>query len=238
VFALLALQNLLGYVLQTGQYRKIMQKWLGRGVIGVGRSPFFCIPGELAVLVYRPREDRVLAVLRLRGLTVFARFREQGEYEGLSLEAFRRRAGTGGALYRALEAVERRLEKTAASRPAESAVLPPSAAAPPGPAAAVEAAGPESAAPVAESAGPFSAAMPPPGPAAAVEAAGPESAANPAEAAANPRPDGSGPGPGGSIPDPGGSILNPGPGGGALPAVVAANPAAPEAAAGTGEPGV
>jgi glucitol operon activator protein len=47
-------------------------------------------PGELLILVYNRREDRVVSVQSMRGYTIFARFEEVKEYTGLSLEELRR----------------------------------------------------------------------------------------------------------------------------------------------------
>ena len=86
VFTLLALQNLLGYFFQIRQYQKIIKKWLGKGILGVGQRRGLFLPGEILVLVYNLEENTVIAVQSMRGYSIFARFKERLEYSGLSLE--------------------------------------------------------------------------------------------------------------------------------------------------------
>jgi DNA-binding transcriptional regulator of glucitol operon len=135
LFGFLALQNFLGYILHTRQYREVLKKTLGRGIVGVGRKRAFFTPGELVVLLYQPRNDRTLGVYSLRGYTIFSRFREAEACEGLSLEALRLRGIQAdrlefplwrrlwpyrsggsfrkGALIQAVEAVEQYLRRRA-----------------------------------------------------------------------------------------------------------------------------
>ncbi|GHV85538.1 hypothetical protein AGMMS50230_11460 [Spirochaetia bacterium] len=114
VFTLLALQNLLGYFLQVRQYQRAVKRWLGKGIVGIGRRRGLFRSGELLILVYNSRENKTLAVESLRGWTVFARFEERKEYAGLSLRRLRRRGietGGQGALIQAIEAVEQYLTR-------------------------------------------------------------------------------------------------------------------------------
>jgi len=68
--------------------------------------------GELLVLVYNFREDKVLTVQSLRGYSIFARFVELQDYTGLSLEELHHRAAGAGrkeVLIQALDAVKKHL---------------------------------------------------------------------------------------------------------------------------------
>jgi glucitol operon activator protein len=135
IFALLALQMFFGY-LQVRQYQRAVRKWLGKGILGMGQRRGLARPGELLILVYNSREDRVVSVQSMRGYTIFARFEEVREYTGLSLEElrcigierdaremkWRRRrhpydpaelTKKNGALIQAVEAVDRYLRRRA-----------------------------------------------------------------------------------------------------------------------------
>jgi glucitol operon activator protein len=135
IFSLLALQMLMGYF-QVRQYQKTVRKWLGKGILGIGQRRGLLKPGELLIVVYNPREDRVVSVQSMRGYTVFARFAELKEYAGISLEELRRtgmekdaeemklfrllrrynpalRSKRKGALIQAVEAVDRYLQNDA-----------------------------------------------------------------------------------------------------------------------------
>jgi DNA-binding transcriptional regulator of glucitol operon len=114
------LQNLLGYLFQVRQYQKVIQKWLGRGILGVGQRRGLFAFGELLVLVYNFREDKVITVQSLRGYSIFARFAELPGFAGLSLEELRRRAAGAGrrkTLVQAIEAVEKHLRASPAAAP-------------------------------------------------------------------------------------------------------------------------
>jgi glucitol operon activator protein len=77
--------------LQIWQYQKMVRKWLGKGILGIGQRRGLLKPGELLILVYNSREDKTVSVQSMRGYTVFARFTELTEYSGLSLDELRRR---------------------------------------------------------------------------------------------------------------------------------------------------
>jgi glucitol operon activator protein len=134
VFALLSLQNILGYFFQIRQYQKILRKWLGKGILGIGQRRGLFTPGEICILVYNLKENTVITVQSMRGFSVFARFKEKQEYSGLSLQElhrlgmeadrkdmglwrilFRYEAGTNskrkGALIQAVEAIEKDMAK-------------------------------------------------------------------------------------------------------------------------------
>ncbi|MDR1306526.1 MAG: transcriptional regulator GutM [Treponema sp.] len=142
IFSLLALQMLMGYF-QVRQYQKAVRKWRGKGrILGMGQRRGLFKPGELLILVYNAREDRVISVQSMRGYTIFARFNEVKDYTGLSLEELRRigverDAGEmkwyrkrhpynpdelskkKGALIQAVEAVDRYVRKQAVVAAAE-----------------------------------------------------------------------------------------------------------------------
>ena len=90
IFAFLSLQNVLGYFFQIRQYQKMIRKWLGKGIIGIGQRRGLFTPGEILILVYNPREDAVITVQSMRGYSIFVRFKEKLECSGLSLEELRR----------------------------------------------------------------------------------------------------------------------------------------------------
>ena len=89
VFTLLATQNLLGYFFQIRQYQKMLRKWLGKGILGVGQRRGLFTPGEIVILVYNPAEDKTIIVRAMRGYSVFAAFKEKPEYAGLPLKELR-----------------------------------------------------------------------------------------------------------------------------------------------------
>jgi DNA-binding transcriptional regulator of glucitol operon len=112
IFSLIALQNFLGYFLQVRQYQKVIRKWLGKGVLGVGQRRGLFSFGELLVLVYNAHEKKVITVQSLRGLSVFSRFREITAFTGLTLEELRRRnVRPNSALIQAVDAVEKLIKK-------------------------------------------------------------------------------------------------------------------------------
>ena len=80
---------MLGYFFQIRRYQKIIRRWLGKGILGVGQRRGLFMPGEICILVYNQRENRVIAVESMRGYSIFMCFREKPEYVGLSLEELR-----------------------------------------------------------------------------------------------------------------------------------------------------
>ena len=91
IFTLMSLQNILGYFLQIRQYQKMIRKWLGKGILGIGQRRGLFTPGEILILVYNSKEDAAISVQSMRGYSVFVRFKEKPDYTGLSLEELRRR---------------------------------------------------------------------------------------------------------------------------------------------------
>jgi len=78
--------------------------------LGVGQRRGIFAFGELLVLVYNPKENKVAAVENLKGYTIFARFVEIQAYTGLTLDELRRQAASQkGVLIQAVKAVEKHL---------------------------------------------------------------------------------------------------------------------------------
>jgi glucitol operon activator protein len=75
---------------QVRHYQKTLNKWRGKGILGVGHKKGGLKPGEILILVFNRNEDRVVSVQSMKGYTTFASFRELKEYSGLSLEEVRR----------------------------------------------------------------------------------------------------------------------------------------------------
>ncbi|GHV75976.1 hypothetical protein AGMMS49942_07970 [Spirochaetia bacterium] len=88
IFSLLALQMLLSLI-QVRQYQNAVRKLRGQGILGIGQRRGKVRPGEILILVYNPREDRVVSAQSMRGYTVFAHFKEISEYRDRSLEEMR-----------------------------------------------------------------------------------------------------------------------------------------------------
>ena len=74
---------------QVRHYQRTLNKWRGKGILGVGQKKGGLKPGEILILVYNRLEDRAVSVLSMKGYTTFANFRELKEYSGLSLEKLR-----------------------------------------------------------------------------------------------------------------------------------------------------
>ena len=68
----------------------MIRKWLGKGIVGVGQRRGLFTFGELLILVYDAKEDKVITVQSMRGFSIFVRFREKPELLGLSLYELRR----------------------------------------------------------------------------------------------------------------------------------------------------
>ena len=146
IFTLMSLQNILGYFLQIRQYQRMIRKWLGKGILGVGQRRGLFKPGEILILVYNSKENAAITVQSMRGYSIFARFRERQDCMGLSLEELRlrgleedrrdlrllrilfkykpeKKSKRKGALIQAVEAVEKYMAKKSAEveKPADAA---------------------------------------------------------------------------------------------------------------------
>ncbi len=89
IFALMAIQMLLSFV-QVRHYQKTVKKMLGSGVIGVGQRKSTLRQGEILILSYDRKTDRVAACKSMKGYTIFAQFKDIPAYVGLSLDQIRR----------------------------------------------------------------------------------------------------------------------------------------------------
>jgi len=92
--------------------------------LGVGQQRGLFSFGELLVLVYNFREDKVITVQSLRGYSIFARFVELPDFTGISLEELHRRAARAGrkkVLIQALDAVKKHLGDAYAVTPETAA---------------------------------------------------------------------------------------------------------------------
>jgi glucitol operon activator protein len=137
IFTLMSLQNILSYFLHIRQYQKMIRKWLGKGILGIGQRRGLFSPGEILILVYDPNQDAAITVQSLRGFSIFVRFKEKPDCTGLSLKKLRSRgieedrrdlklwrfifeydpeknSKRKGALIQAVEAVEKHLKTRSA----------------------------------------------------------------------------------------------------------------------------
>ncbi len=85
------LAQIAGTYFQMEHYRKVLgsiQERGGEGYVGVGNSKARFGKGVILILV--SGEDGVIReALRMRGMTVFARFQDAGEFVGMRLEELR-----------------------------------------------------------------------------------------------------------------------------------------------------
>lgn len=85
------LMQIAGTYFQMEHYRKVLggiQDRGGEGYVGVGNAKARFGKGVILILV--SGEDGVIReALRMRGMTVFARFQEAGEFVGMTLEELR-----------------------------------------------------------------------------------------------------------------------------------------------------
>lgn len=89
IFALMAIQMLLSFV-QVRHYQKTVKRMLGSGVIGVGQRKSGLRQGEILILSYERKTDRVVACKSMKGYTIFAQFKDIPEYVGLTLNQIRK----------------------------------------------------------------------------------------------------------------------------------------------------
>lgn len=85
IFMLMALQMLLG-MFQVKRYQKAVKGMLGTGILGIGhRKGGWRGLGEILILSYHQGSGKIVSCKSMKGLTIFAPFKEQEEYRGLSL---------------------------------------------------------------------------------------------------------------------------------------------------------
>ncbi|MEG1431328.1 transcriptional regulator GutM [Eubacterium sp.] len=89
VFGLMALQMFLGLI-QVRAYKNAMNALRGTGIVGLGHTKgSLAKKGQVIVLSYKRRSDQVVACKVMRGVTIFARFKDVSDYNGMGLEALR-----------------------------------------------------------------------------------------------------------------------------------------------------
>lgn len=89
IFALMAIQMLLSFV-QVRHYQKTVKRMIGSGVIGVGQRKNALRPGEILILSYDRKEDKVVSCKSMKGYTIFAKFKDIPAYAGMSLVQIRK----------------------------------------------------------------------------------------------------------------------------------------------------
>lgn len=134
LFLVMSLQMVMGYF-QVKTYRKEMGKLRGTGIVGLGHTKAgWTKKGKILILSYKPSLDRVISCKVMKGITVFAKFKDVHDYDGMTFEEvhqkgleedaaefkYRRKkhpydAGEyskkKGALIQAIEAIEGRMER-------------------------------------------------------------------------------------------------------------------------------
>ena len=116
VVAILWLAQIAGTYYQVRHYRKVLSRITqegGEGYVGVGNAKARFGKGVILILVVA-EDGRVREALKMRGATVFARFREASELLGLHIDELRDKKwgernekGTALAARRAVEQIDR-----------------------------------------------------------------------------------------------------------------------------------
>jgi glucitol operon activator protein len=116
VVAILWLAQIVGTYHQVRHYRKVLSRITqegGEGYVGVGNAKARFGKGVILILVVN-EDGRVRKALKMRGATVFARFREAPELSGLHIDELRdekksdgNEMGTALAARRAVEQIDR-----------------------------------------------------------------------------------------------------------------------------------
>jgi glucitol operon activator protein len=91
VLALLWALQIVGTYFQMRHYREVLGRITregGEGYVGVGNAKATFGKGVILILVV-DQNDMVVKALRMRGMTVFARFREAPELLGMRLDELR-----------------------------------------------------------------------------------------------------------------------------------------------------
>jgi glucitol operon activator protein len=91
VLALLWVLQIVGTYFQMRHYREVLGRITregGEGYVGVGNAKATFGKGVILILVV-DQNDMVVKALRMRGMTVFARFREAPELLGMRLDELR-----------------------------------------------------------------------------------------------------------------------------------------------------
>jgi len=113
LLAFLWLLQMVGTFFQMRHYREVLggiTRAGGRGYVGVGNAKARFGKGVLLILV-AGEDDIVRKVLRMRGMTVFARFQEAPDLLGLSLEELRDEEREGPYEKATMQATRRAIEQ-------------------------------------------------------------------------------------------------------------------------------
>lgn len=124
VFAVLWLVQIVGTYYQMRHYRKVLggiTREGGEGYVGVGNAKARFGKGVILILVVG-EDERVKKALKMRGMTVFARFKEAPEFSDLTLDELRDEKrderyekGVMSAARKAVEQIDRIKEEKAGS---------------------------------------------------------------------------------------------------------------------------
>lgn len=90
-FFMLSLQSLIT-IFQVKNFRKNLREFSGNGIVGVGHNQGILKPGSIVLLNYDQKEDQIIGCRVMKGRTVFARFKNQSNFEGLTLDEIRTEA--------------------------------------------------------------------------------------------------------------------------------------------------
>lgn len=91
VFAILWVSQMVGTYFQMRHYRRVLggiTRAGNRGYVGVGNAKARFGKGVILILVV-DEDDRVEKAMKMRGMTVFARFKEDPELVGMELDELR-----------------------------------------------------------------------------------------------------------------------------------------------------
>jgi|GEM_PF-1724063 len=89
LFVVLSIQMLLTWM-QVRHYQRMVRSMRGSGVLGIGQRKSWLRAGEIVILSYSKREDRVVSCMSMKGFTIFAKFKELPPYTGLTLAEIRK----------------------------------------------------------------------------------------------------------------------------------------------------
>lgn len=136
LFLVMTLRVGLGAI-QVKAYQRAVSALRGTGTVGVGHTKAgWTHTGQIVVLSYKQSENRVVGCKVMTGITLFARFKDDADVVGMTLEDIRARGIAEdakafratrkrhpydpeevsikkGALIQAVEAIERRLKEDA-----------------------------------------------------------------------------------------------------------------------------
>ncbi len=77
-------------IFQAKDYKRNLNKFAGKGIVGVGHTKGVLRPGQIVMLLYDQNDDRIKSSLIMRGRTVFARFKEDPTFDGMTLDEIRK----------------------------------------------------------------------------------------------------------------------------------------------------